>query len=70
MACEDLKKKIVLVVLFLFLWRGGGGIVVPTPDGWFLFGTDTNVFPDPADGADDGVWIVHIFVVGGHWADG
>lgn len=35
--------------------------MVPTPDGVFLFGTDTHVFPDPADGADDGVWIVHIF---------
>lgn len=45
--------------------------MVPTPDGWFfLFGTDTNVFPVPADGVDDGVWIVHIFVVGGHWMDG
>lgn len=29
-----------------------------------------NVFPDPADGVDDGVWIVHIFVVGGPWMDG
>lgn len=44
--------------------------MVPTPDGGFLFGTDTNVFPDPADGADDGVWIVHIIVVGGQWMDG
>lgn len=44
--------------------------MVPTPDGFFLFGTDINVFPDPADGVDDGVWIVHIFVVGGHWMDG
>lgn len=43
--------------------------MVPTPDGFFLFGTDTNVFPDPADGADDGVWIVHN-LVGGHWMDG
>lgn len=44
-------------------------------ESWFrllmvFFGTDTNVFPDPADGVDDGVWIVHIFVVGGHWMDG
>lgn len=38
--------------------------------GFFLFGTDTNVFPDPADGADDVVWILHIFVVGGQWMDG
>lgn len=46
--------------------------MVPTPDGVFFVWDliHLNVFPDPADGADDGVWIVHIFVVGGQWMDG
>lgn len=46
--------------------------MVPTPDGVFFVWDliHLNVFPDPADGVDDVVWIVHIIVVGGQWMDG
>lgn len=72
MACEDFEKENCSCRLVIF-FSGAA-----EEESWFrlLMGffvwdlIHLNVFPDPADGADDGVWIVHIFVVGGPWMDG
>lgn len=71
---EDFKKeklKFVLVVLFFFPGAAEEESWFRLLMGFFVWDLiHLNVFPDPADGADDGVWILHIIVVGGHWMDG
>lgn len=71
MACEELEKENCSCRLVFFSGAAEQESWFRLLMGFFVWDLiHLNVFPDPADGVDDGVWIVHIFVVGGHWVDG